>query len=211
MHFPTNNDTANKGRLLTEGSDASSGTTDLTVGTFQLDAYNYTSDLIKVSKQLLQDTGVNFASFLQEQLAERLGRIYNEALTIGTGSSQPQGFQNAATIGKTTASGTAITQAEITDLKYSVDRAYRNENSAFMMHDSTVKEIIKLDTSTSNYSQPLWQPSFREGEPSTILGFRYFVNNDMDEIAADKRVIAFGDWSKFYIRIVNGLENYKTG
>ena len=206
FYLPQNDDTGNSGRLLTEAGDASSATTDLTFTRKQLDAYKYTSDLIKVNSELIQDSGVNFEAFLAEQLGERLGRIFNTHLTTGTGSNQPEGIVIGASSGYTAASETAVTQAEITELMFSVDKAYRNNNSRWMFHDGILKDIMKLDTSTSNYSQPLWQPSFAAGQPDTILGHQYLINNDMaSAVATGEKVMLFGDMKKFKIRIVNGI------
>lgn len=208
MHFPRTNDTGNSGRQITEATgDASSGTTDPTFTEMQMGAYKYTSDLIKVSSELLTDSGVDIGSELVSLLAERLGRIFNSELTNGLGVTNPKGITHAATIYDATAAVGAITQAELRGLKYSVDRAYRSgPQVGFMMHDSTISYILGLDTSTANYVQPTWQPSFREGEPDKILGHRYWVNNDLGELSDTGGDLAlFGDWSKFYIRIVQGI------
>ena len=49
---------------------------------------------------------------------------------------------------------------------------------------------------------PLWMPSFREGEPDRILGFRYVVNQDFPNLVASAKSMAFGDWSKYVVRMV---------
>jgi len=205
--WPSNDDTANTGRLLTEGSDASSGSTDLVYGVTTLKAYNYTSDLIKVARVLLQDTGINLEGHLGEQLGERLGRILNTHTTTGDNSSKPQGFITGATQGKVSASATAFTRSEIIDLLHSVNRAYRNSPKAgFMMHDNILAAIKKLSIGTSD-DRPLWQASMQAGTPDKLEGFQYWVNNDMaSTLATGNKVMAFGDFNKYIIRIVSGLE-----
>jgi HK97 family phage major capsid protein len=207
LPWPTNDDTSNSGYLLAENGDATSAATALTFGVKQLDAFNYTSGLIQVPKQLLQDEGVNFSSFLASKLGERLGRALNNATTRGNGSSQPQGFEDAATQGVLSASATAITATELIELEHSVDRAYRQSTSAgFMLHDSVLQEIKKLTVGDAD-DRPIWLPSYRDGEPDRLLGYRYGVNNDLDSsLAADARSVFFGDWSAHKIRIVNDME-----
>lgn len=205
--IPTIDDTSNTGQDLAINTDATSSSTALTFGTKQLDAYVITSDLIQVPKQLLQDEGVGFQGLLAELLGERMGRRYNNKVTRGLGASDVQGFEDAATEGKVTAADDAITANEIIDLQHSVDRAYRNGPSVgFMMHDSIAAEVRKL-TVTANADQYLWEPSFTAGQPDRLLGNSVYINNDLDStLALNNRTIFFGDWSKFWIRIVRGME-----
>ena len=130
---------------------------DMTFGVMTLDAYKYTSKIVRVSVELLQDSAFNLGAELGSLLGERLGRIQNTHATTGTGSSQPNGVVTASALGKTAASATAITTDEIIDLFHSVDRAYRG-NSSFMAADSTVAAIRKLKDGDSQY---LWQPGLQ--------------------------------------------------
>jgi HK97 family phage major capsid protein len=105
-------------------------------------------------------------------------------------------------LGKTTASASAITFAEVLDLKHSIDPAYRNSPSfGFMFHDVVLAYLKKLSIGSSD-AQPLWQPSFREGEPDRIDGTRYWVNQDMDNtINTASKIMLCGDFSKYIVRI----------
>ena len=71
LQWPTNDDTSNVGAILAENTQASSQ--DLTLGTASLDAYMYTSKLVLVSYQLLQDSAFDFEAYLTRKLGERLG------------------------------------------------------------------------------------------------------------------------------------------
>jgi len=205
--IPTINDTAQSGQDLAINTDATTSSTALTFGTKQLDAYVITSDLIQVPKQLLQDEGVGFEGLLAELLGERMGRRYNNKVTRGLGVSDVQGFEDAATQGVVTAADDAITANEIIQLQHSVDKAYRMGPSVgFMMHDSIASQIRQL-TVTANADQYLWQPSFVAGQPDTLLGNKVYINNDLDSaLSTNARTIFFGDWSKFWIRVVRGME-----
>lgn len=205
--IPTINDTANTGQDLAINTDATTSSTALTFGEKQLDAYVITSDLIQVPKQLLQDEGVGFVGLLAELLGERMGRRYNNKVTRGLGVSDVQGFEDAATQGVVTAADDAITANEIIQLQHSVDKAYRvGPSVGFMMHDSIASQVRQL-TVTTNADQYLWQPNFQAGQPDRLLGDPVYINNDLDSsLAANARTIFYGDWSKFWIRIVNGME-----
>ncbi len=207
--WPTNDDTANEGALLAENTQISEQ--DLTFGQKTLDAYTYTSKLIRVSLQLLQDSGIDAEGFVGRKAGERLGRVYNNHQTVGTGSSQPQGVITGATTGKTTASGTAITYNEIVDLIHSVDVAYRSapaDDVAIMMHDLVLAYVRKIrdDSGGSGLGRPIWEPSVQVGVPDSLLGYRVVVNNHMaSTVATTNKTIAFGNFRAGYVvRNVNG-------
>jgi len=205
--FPTLNDTTNTGARIGEG--VADSISDLTYGVKNLNAYTYTSNVIKVSYELLQDSAFDMSAHVRDVASERIGRILNQELTTGTGSSQPNGIITAASTGETAAATGAITRDEIVDLIHSVDRAYRNAgNTALMMHDSTLAEIRKLAFGSAD-DRPLYQAgNANAGEPGTIEGQPFVINNDFDELSdgAASDVIAFGDWSKYYVRIVNDIQ-----
>ena len=72
-----------------------------------------------------------------------------------------------------------------------------------MLNDATLAYILKLDQTTN--VAPIWQQSFQDGVPGRILGYEYVVNQDFPTIATGQKTIAFGDWSKYYIRNVKGF------
>jgi HK97 family phage major capsid protein len=164
------------------------------------------ADMVTLTWELIQDEDVNFvASRLAELFGARAGRALNYSYTRGDGSGEPTGILAAsggAATGKTTASGTAITKSEIIDLVHSVDPAYR-PGAKFMLNDATLAYILKLDQTTN--VAPIWQPSFQDGIPGRILGYEYVVNQDFPTIATGEKTIAFGNWSKYYIRNVKGF------
>lgn len=205
--FPTLDDTSNTGARIGEG--VADTVSDLTYGVKNLNAYTYTSRVIKVSYELLQDSAFDMAAHVRDVASERIGRILNQELTTGTGSSQPNGIITAASTGETAAATNAITRDEIVDLIHSVDRAYRNAgNTALMLHDSTLAAIRKLAFGSAD-DRPLYQAgNAQTGEPGTIEGQPFVINNDFDELSdgAASNVIAFGDWSKYYVRIVNDIQ-----
>src|SRR3990167_10031464 len=93
-----------------------------------LKSYLYSSKIVKVSLQLLQDASFDFEGFLSRKLGMRIGRIQNQHFTTGTGVNQPQGAVTAATVGRQGATGfsTTVDFNELKRAKHSVDIAYRN-------------------------------------------------------------------------------------
>lgn len=197
--------------LLTAEASATT-VQDVSFSRISLGSYTYRSAVI-VSREWLQDDAVNAAAEINTMLATRMGRALNTAFTTGDGSAKPTGILAAsggAPTGKTTASATALTAAEILDLVHSVDPAYRTgPNVAFMLNDSTLAYIKKLTLGSSD-STPLWLPSMREGEPATLWGYRYIINQDFESIATNKSIMAFGDWSYYLMREVLGTTFVRT-
>lgn len=200
--MPTIDDTSVVAVAHTEATALTDdGGSDATFGQKQLDAYGFDTEFVRWSWELSQDSIFNIESLLGGLLGERLGRIANTQLTTGTGSSAPNGVVTASSAGKTAASATAITADEIIDLVHSVDPAYRTAPKvAFMLNDSTLAALRKLKDGQGNY---LWQMgNVQQGVPGSLLGYRYYINQAMDSIAASKKVVLFGDLGKYYVRKV---------
>ena len=202
--MPTIDDTGTSAVLVSEA--AASTVADIAFGIKQLDAYAYRS-LTKVSVELLQDSQFDLQSEITSIHAERLGRAFNTALTTGDGSAKPQGIVPAAGAGVTSAAATAITFSDINRLVNSVDPSYRLSTSCgFMMHDSILGYVKRIVVGSGD-ANPVWQPSYREGEPDRILGFKYWINQGMAAAAANgnavtaNKHILFGDFSKYYVRL----------
>lgn len=170
-------------------SDDSFGQT--SIGAYKL------ATMIKVSDELLNDSVFNIEQYISKEFGRRIGTKEEEAFFIGDGQGKPIGLFNAtggAEIGVTAAS-TSITFDDIMDLYYSLRAPYRNK-ATWLLNDSTVKAIRKLKDSNGNY---IWQPSVREGEPDRILNRPYRTSIYVPELAEGKRVMAFGDYSYYWI------------
>jgi HK97 family phage major capsid protein len=202
LPIPTDNDTSNSGAILTENTQT--GAQDVTFGAVTLNAYTYTSKLVLVSNQLLQDSAFNLDAFLSGKLGTRIARAINTHFTTGDGASKPNGVVTAATLGKAGATGqtASIIWDDIIDLHHSVDPSYRR-NGRFMMADSSLKIIKKLKDGDGRY---LWQSGVALKEPDTIDGKPYTVNQDMAAMATSAKPLLFGDFSKYFIRKVTGVQ-----
>ena len=203
LYVPTVDDTATEAGLIAEA--AAITVQDLTFGQKQLDAYKYATQM-KMSWELMQDSAFNMDAEIRNAFAPRFGRAMNSSCTTGTGSSQPNGVVTASTLGKTTALATAFTFAEISDLIHSVDPAYRTSNTCgFMFNDVVLNAIKKLAIGSSD-ARSLWLPSWREGEPDRIEGYRYWINQGMDStIDTASKIMLFGDYQYYVIRLVQEL------
>jgi len=199
LPFPTNDDTGNAGALLAENTQDSEQ--DLTFGEMQLGAYKYTSKIIRVSVELMQDSAFNMDAYIGGKFGERLGRATSAHYATGTGTAQPNGLMTAATIGKTAALNSAITYLEMLDLKHSVDPAYRM-SAKWAFNDSTLKALKQLLDADG---RPLWSPSIDSDVGATLDGDGYVIDQGIASIGSATLVAAYGDLSKYLIRDVKGF------
>ncbi|MEU7376544.1 phage major capsid protein [Streptomyces albidoflavus] len=205
LPWPTADDTANVGAILAENTQVTEQ--DVTFGQADIGAYTYTSKLVRVSLQLLNDNAFDAESWLARKLGERIGRAQNAHFTTGTGTNQPEGVQTNAGIGKTGAAGqtTSVAHDDLIDLIHSVDPAYRlGGRAGWMLHDTTLATVRKLK---DGQGRPLWEPSIQVGVPDALLGYQYTVNQDMPAMAANARSILFGDlYAGYLIRDVQDVQ-----
>lgn len=209
MNWPTIDDTAQTGAWQDEPRNSGLTPRAFTFGRVQYSAYTW-ADMAQLTWEFIQDEDVDFVSRrLAELFGSAAGRAINQALTDGDGSGKPTGIiaaSGGASTGKTTASASAITKAELIDVQHSVDPAYRTgPNVAWMMNDSVLAYIRKLDFGSTD-TVPLWQPSFQAGEPDRILGYPYVINQSFPSITNSAKVAVFGDWSKYVVRQVKDFE-----
>jgi len=198
--WPTMDDTSNEGSLIGENTQVTE--TEVAFGTKTLEAYKYTSGVVLVSAELLQDSAIDVEGTVRSAMAERIGRIGNRHLTVGDGSAKPNGIVTAATAVTGVAAAAALTFDDMIELFHAVDPAYRDEPSVrFMFNDGTLKSLRKIkDTVTGNY---IWQPAdVRTGAPATILDKPYSINQAMAAIGASNKSVAFGAFNRYVVRMV---------
>ena len=202
MNFPTSDSTSEVGEILAENAAAT--TLDPSFGTVGLNTYKYSSKVVTVPIELLQDSSVDIEAFVRALIVRRIGRITNQHFTTGTGTGQPRGVVTGAASGKVGTSGQTLTVIydDLVDLQESIDEAYQQGGTCrFMMAQGSRKVIRKIkDTS----GRPIWTPSYEGGmgvgAADMLLGKELVINNDMPTMAANAKSIIFGDFSKYIIR-----------
>jgi HK97 family phage major capsid protein len=220
MQFPTSDGTTETGEIIAQNTTATA--LDPVFGSVQLTTYKFSSKIVAVPFELLQDSQVDIEAFVRMRLTTRLGRITNTKFTVGLGdgSSEPNGIITAATAGVTAANATsqvtAIIYASLINLVHSVDPAYRNlGNCRFMMADSSIKAIrLIVDGSARPIFVPGWTFGLPTGGPSgaapdSILGYPIQVNQDMAAMGVSAKSIAFGDFSYYKIRDVMDVQMFR--
>lgn len=207
LPWPTVNDTTNKGRII--GVNTQVTETDFTFGQTMFNSYIFCSDSVLVPLALMQDSYFDLDAEIAKLLGIRLGRLFNNKMTVGSGTNEPTGVQTAVIASANTVQGatgetTSIVYSDLVSVLHLVDPAYR-DRAKFMFADSTLKILRQLKDSSN---RPLWQPGltagFGQGFPETILDKPYVINNDMPAMAANAYSVLCGDFSKYKVRRVAG-------
>ena len=152
---------------------------------------------VKVTEELLYDSMFDLASYITTQFGIAIANAEEDAFLNGDGQGKPTGIfdaTNGGTVAKTL-TGTKLGTDDVLDLVYALKRPYRKKAS-FIMNDQTLAALRKLKDNNGSY---IWQPSYQAGEPDRLLGYSVHTSAYAPELAADKPVMAFGDFSYYNI------------
>lgn len=198
IEWPTTDATSEVGEIVGENTAVTDE--DFAFGMKSINAYKFSSKAVAISMELLQDSRIDLEAHVRGRLATRISRITEQLYINGTGVNQPQGALTAAPDGATSEAAAMIGYDDLIDLEHSVDPAYReNGKCTYVMHDQTLMALKKLK---DTLGRPLWLPGVATGDPNTINGYGYSINQGMPQIAAGSRSLMFGDFSHYLIRDV---------
>jgi HK97 family phage major capsid protein len=193
------------------GEGASITESDPTLATVTLKAFKY-ANYFEISQELANDTPTNLLSFLATQAALSLGlgaTGYGDDIINGTGTTQPRGLLLDAATGVTgpTGTGTSLgvqgTVGHGTDALWnlvgSVAEPYAaSPSAAFLLRNASDIIVRKLKDTTG---QPIQGLTTR----GQLLGYPSYIDPFVPAMANAAESIAFGDMSKYFVRIVNGV------
>lgn len=153
-----------------------------------------------VSNQLLEDNAYGLEGELIADYAESFGKTEGIAFIKGTGIGQPKGIMTASGITevKTGVAATfpATNPADVLIGMYHGIATTHANNGVWLMNRATLGTIRQWKDSTGRY---LVLDPISAGGASTLLGRPIVEMPDMDNIAAGKTPILFGDMSGYRI------------
>jgi HK97 family phage major capsid protein len=159
---------------------------------------------------LLDDAVVNIEEWIASEVESAFAQQEGAAFVNGDGVNKPKGFMAEATITEDSWSwgslGTIATGADgdfaatgasdaLIDLVYALKAGYR-QNAQFVMNRRSQAAIRKLKDADGNY---LWQPPTGIGAKASLMNFAITEAEDMPDIAAGAKAIAFGDFKRGYL------------
>ncbi|MGA3718161.1 phage major capsid protein [Escherichia coli] len=161
----------------------------------------------QATQTMLDDAFFNVEDWINSELAIEFAEQEEIAFTSGNGTKKPKGFLAYASSlddDKTRAFGTlqhilsgaaaGVTADAIIKLVYTLRKVHRN-GAKFMMNNNSLFAIRILKDSEGNY---LWRPGLELGQPSSLAGYGVAENEQMPDIAADAKAIAFGNFKRGY-------------
>ncbi|MFL1562473.1 phage major capsid protein [Pseudomonas sp. O64] len=197
-----------EGELIGENKQA--GEKDVEFGMGTLGSHTISSKIIRVSEQLLQDSGIDMEAFLAGRISKRCGRTRNRLIVQGTGAAetdsapaQPKGLEASVSVGSLTASVAKFTWQEVNSLIHSVDPAYRAAPKfRLAFNDKTCQAMEEM---VDGNNRPLWLPGIDSDRPATILKQQYVIDQAIADIAAGKKFMYAGDFNELILRAVRSL------
>jgi HK97 family phage major capsid protein len=165
------------------------------------------TDMVKVHRSMLADSGVPLADYLSRLFGRRLAKFENDKLINGAGGSDVEGL-DYATARMVDAALTTVTSASetIRKLFFSLAKEYRN-NAVWLMNSGKLSQLVQ-HLNNGNLS---WMVSYRDGVPAALLGRPVYEIEDIaDEDtgtdgAAGESKIFFGDPSYILVGERAGL------
>ena len=161
--------------------------------------------LIQVSREMIEDSGVDLLGFLADQVGNGLGYNVQNALTVGTGTVQPQGIVTAAGSGITGGTGVsgAFTADNLIDLYYSLDGAARLlPGVGWMMNGASIGAVRKLKDTAGNY---IFSPAADGNQRDLLLGRPVYENPHVVSAATSAKSVIAGHMPSFFVRSVGGI------
>ena len=174
--------------------------------------------LLKVSNELVEDAPARGAGFsIESILTESFARMFAQAeetafcatASVTSGPQNPLLSSGAGiTTGKTTASNSAFTAAEVIDWVYSLARQYRT-NASILVHDATLGKLRQLGSlaGTVNY---FWQNSGALGEPDRLMGIPVYASAAMPVVATTAKIGVIGDFGNYSVLAERGTYSMRV-
>ena len=161
------------------------------------------------TQTLLDDSRVDIAGWLADEVSIEFSEQESEAFIHGNGVEQPKGIAAYAMAANSSyvwgkvgyiTSGNAFLVNDLDkliDLQHALKPVYRN-GAAWLMNDATLATIRKMKDGDGNY---IWVPGLKDGAPDTLLGKPVEIDDNVDDIGANKYPIFFANFKRAYLII----------
>lgn len=159
--------------------------------------------LTLISRSLINNSDFDVVSIVIDHMAENWARfIEKECLkgTVGKVTGALAGVTDAQTV--TAAKATAVTADELIDVQEAVPDVYQG-GAVWIMNKKTRAAIRKLKDNEGRY---LLNADLNAAWGYTLLGKPVFASDNMDDMAAEKDAILYGDLSGLAVKDVENME-----
>jgi len=165
--------------------------------TIEIGHHKLTS-LAKISLELLNQNDFDIAGEIMSQMTLDFAIKAESAIIKGDGSGKPYGLTTAGTAYQLAAP--AVTADDIVKIFHTLKAPY-HPNAAWLMSNDTLCKIRLLKDGQGQYL--FHQNEMTGGYVGTVLGKPVLISECMDNIAAAKNPVLFGDYARSYKANIN--------
>ena len=147
------------------------------------------------TQQFLDDSVTDIEGWMQRKVTKTFAQIEGQAFVNGSGLGQPEGLLvNAAVQTVKSLDASLLTADGIISLFHALPEPFAR-NATWLMKRKTVGIVRAFKNTQGSY---IWQPSYSDRTPATILGNPYLETPDMPDVVAGATPIIFGDINQGY-------------
>jgi HK97 family phage major capsid protein len=183
-------------RVVAEAGTATSGDPTLAKATLGAHAY---FGLTEVSIQFAEDSGIDVRGMVARDHGVQLGTAIGYHLVSGTGSGQPAGLFDGATLG-TAVQGTATTiePDSLITLRFAPAPGYQ-ARGYWAMNNSTAAAIRKLRSPGSGDYLMDINRGLTPGAPAELLGRPVVLDGQVPSVGSANLSVGFGDIERAFM------------
>lgn len=164
-----------------------------------------------LTQNLLDDSAFNLSAWIVEELSETFADAEGDAFINGDGITKPRGlftYDATSTADATRphdefqyiptgASGAFHTTKmdPLITMVYALKPRYRR-NAVWLMSPEVLEMVRKLKEATTD--RYLWEPATEAGQPSRLLGYPVYEDENLPAVASGSLSAAFGDFTRAY-------------
>lgn len=149
-----------------------------------------------ISKSLLNNSDFDLTNFVVNKMGEEMAKFIEGELINGT-SDKAAGMAAGITQKVTAAAVNKVTVDELIDLQESIPDIYQS-GACWIMNKATRTAIRKLKDSDGDY---LLNRDLSAQWGYTLLGKPVYVTDQVDEMAAGKNAVFYGDFSGLAVKM----------
>lgn len=169
------------------GDDSTSNYRNETLTTFR---QTFTSP---ITMDMLMDAAFNMESEIMSDASEAFALGEGAGFVNGNGNKTPKGFlQDSRITGRNSSTSGTIDADDVILISGELKVGY---SPTYIFNRRTLAFLRTLKATDGNF---LWQPGLNGVVANTINGFPYLIAEDMPDIAANSKSIAFGDFLRGY-------------
>lgn len=200
---------AEKPKVTWTQENATKSTTTVHFSQLTLTARKMAAILYSSDELIADSTEIDVVDLIVSLFAEALGEEEDRVITVGNGTTEPEGYAVASGIGTRAVDGN-LSFDDIIDLEYDLPQKY-HKNAKFYVHRSNIRELRKLKDNDGRF---IWQDPLAPTQPATIHGFPVFEDNNLSEAEMYfgdlKQAYWLGDRQKMTIKISQDTETAFT-